>query len=46
MNSENRKATEPHKPDKIDLINMLLHQILACTSHGKNLNGHIHFCKF
>ena len=44
MTSENSKTTEPHRSlinivNKIDLkkkkINMLLYQILVCTTHGK-----------
>ena len=40
INSENRKTSDPHKllldlPDKMDLINMLLFQILAYTIHKK-----------
>ena len=43
MTSENSKTTEPHRPlinlvNKIDLkkmINMLLYQIVVCTTHGK-----------
>ena len=40
INSENRETSDPHKlsldlPDKMDLINMLLFQILAYTIHKK-----------
>ena len=40
INSENRKTSDPHKllldlPDKMDLKNMLLFQILAYTIHKK-----------
>ena len=43
MNSENSKISEPHrllhnladKTFKREVINMLLHQILVYTTHGK-----------
>ena len=40
INSENRETSDPHKllldlPDKMDLINTLLFQILAYTIHKK-----------
>ena len=40
IHSENRKTSDPHEllldlPDKMDLINMVLFQILAYTIHKK-----------
>ena len=46
INSKNSKTFDSNRlllnlTDKIDLLNILLYQILACTTHGKYKKSHM-----